>query len=175
MSKKDRADLPAFEHLSPGSSGRGRHSPLFRYLYDHADAFKRVLEEIRPSWGAITDALAKEGLTNGVGQPLSRSRVQKAWYAVEQTKARTKPEQRPPDPAPVVIQQPVRMRLTEDAEVPVPARTFGTALPRNHVPSPALQAATKPQPDPDPDRASRVIEVLTSGASRNRFKTDDGD
>ena len=53
------------------------------YLYERAEAFKRLLDEKRPAWSAITSALAGEGLTNGDGQPLTRRRVQKTWYAVE--------------------------------------------------------------------------------------------
>lgn len=184
MSRKVRADLQAFAaSLSPGSGGRSRHSPLFRWLYDRSDAFKRVLEDTRPSWDAVTTALTNEGLTNGDGKPLTRRRVQKTWYAVEQAKGwHDKPV---PAPQPVIkaIPPPTlpfsRLRPDDGEDVPMPARTFGTAVLRNHVPSvppsPAMPAETQRRSDPDPDRANQVIEALMSGAPRNRFKATDGE
>lgn len=171
MSKKAHADLSAFAaNLSPSSSGRGRHSPLFRWLYARVEPFERLLGETRPSWDAVVAVLAKEGLTNGDGKPLSRRRVQKTWYSVLRAKAGQQPHLSPSAPV-----APVRQQLTEDVEAPAPVRTFVPASLRNHVPSPALPAAPKPQTAPDPDRASRVIEAMMSGASRNRFKPDDGE
>jgi hypothetical protein len=175
MSKKAHAELAAFaENLGPSSGGRGRHSPLFRWLDDRAEAFKRILDETRPSWKAVTEALAKEGLTNGDGKPLTRHRVQKTWYAVIEAKGLRQPQQRPPS-LPIA---PPRKQPVEDVGAPTPARTFAPAVLRNHTPSatsPALPAQPKQQANPDPDRADRVIEAMLSGASRNRFKTDDGE
>ena len=134
MSRKVHADLQAIAaRLSPSSGGRGRHSPLFRYLYERADAFKRLLDEKRPAWSAITSALASEGLTNGDGQPLTRRRVQKTWYAVEIAKWR------PPHPAVA------RKQSVEDADAPA-SQIAVIAVPE-HQPRPVVPPVVTPVPD----------------------------
>lgn len=114
MSKKAHADLRAFtEKLGPGSSGRGRHSPLFRYLYERAEAFKRLLDDKRPSWDAITHVLTDEGLTNARGMPLTRCRVQKTWYAVQRAQKRLEKTPRPEKPAPTASPASIPLSLAE--------------------------------------------------------------
>jgi hypothetical protein len=108
MPKRTHADLTAItENLSPGLTGRGRRSPLFRWLFDRADTFQRLLEDKRPSWSAITKELSGLNLANGSGQPLTPRRVQRTWYAVVRVKGWDKPPLKPvplvEPPAPAVM------------------------------------------------------------------------
>src|SRR5690242_6754742 len=98
MSKDDADDLAVIAAaLRPGTIGRGRHSPLYCWLQQHADAFRQLLAEKRPSWGDVARLLAAQGLTNGNGGPLTQRRVQRTWYAVDKA---TRPQRQAPAQSP---------------------------------------------------------------------------
>jgi hypothetical protein len=180
MTKKVDPDLTEMTaQLHASGDAKGRRSPLFRWMFRRASEFRQMLDDTHASWDAIATAASSLGLKDGAGKLPTAERVRKTWFEVRRVKGWTK--QSPPEPAaaPVPAPAPARKpRAVEDDAEPPPARTFNTAVLRNHVPSavpPALPAQQKPQPEPDPDRASRVIEALMSGAPRNKFRTDDGE
>lgn len=167
-------------NLSPASGGRGHHSPLFRWFRDNAETVRQLLENASPSWDAIAEALAREGLTNGDGQPLTRRRVQKTWYAVKRAQDRAAGRQQAAQAVASAVAPIVEAKAASplpDAPTATPApRTFQPSTMRNYVPpaSPPspIPAAPKPQVPPDPDHADRVIAAMLSGGARTRFRTD---
>jgi hypothetical protein len=74
------------KHLRPGVGGRGRHSTLYRWLFDHADAFHRLLTDSEPSWESVAEALAAHELLDGSGKPPTGDRARKTWYEVRRAK-----------------------------------------------------------------------------------------
>jgi hypothetical protein len=168
------------ENLHPGSGGRGRRSPLFRWLYQRAEAFKRILETGQPSWDSVRTALIALDLRDAAGNPPTLRCVQNTWYAVKRAKGWTKPDRDQPVsiPAPVPSPTPARKPRAVEEDTEPPKYNFKPATLRNHVSSPPASAAPvrpKPQPVADPGRADRITQALLSGASKNPFRKDENE
>jgi hypothetical protein len=89
--------------LTAARGGRGRRSPLFRWLNVRADAFQTLLNETQPSWQSVAEGLAARGIRDGAGKPPTAERVRKAWLEVRRVRTRTM------EPVP----QPIRESLTK--------------------------------------------------------------
>lgn len=85
-------------NLKPHTGKTNRRSPLFRWLNDHAEAFKRLLDDSQPSWHSVADALTLLDLRDGFGKPPTAIRVRRTWHQVVQVRARAKR----PSPMPAV-------------------------------------------------------------------------
>ncbi|MBS0641391.1 MAG: hypothetical protein JSS43_16085 [Proteobacteria bacterium] len=94
------------KRLKPGAGGRGRHSTLYRWLYEHADGFQRLLNDSSPSWDSVADAMTTHGLTDGAGKPPTAERARKTWFEVRRAKGWMVAAPLPP--APTATPAPVR-------------------------------------------------------------------
>ncbi len=139
--------------------GRGRQSPLTRWLQAHHDEFAAMLLDKQPSWEAVAAGLAAMGVRDGAHKPPTGERVRKAWWEVRQQAAtrqsgRTEPPmvvQPVPDarpslmpahgmpPAGGMAMQPSRPRPRLDIRPATPLGSAGPAVPIGPVlPPPAL-------------------------------------
>jgi hypothetical protein len=81
---------------STTGGGRGRRSPLFRWMYSHADDLKKMLDDVRPSWDAVAAVLpATDYVKDGSGKRPSGERVRKTWFEVRQVKGWDAPKVAP--------------------------------------------------------------------------------
>lgn len=84
-------------------SGRGpgdRHSLLYRWMWRHHTALARQFAEAQPSWTAMAQTFAEEGLVDRTGKPPTPKTAQQTWRRVRAAKARAaaqKLRQRPKD------------------------------------------------------------------------------
>ncbi len=124
MARKRHSDIKQIAKLlqTTVGGGRGRRSPLFRWMFARADDLKRVLDDIQPSWNSLAAVLPLIAAVNdGSGKRPNGERVRKTWYEVRRAKGwgvakvpRPKPTrqsqpspQRPlAQPAPRVLIQP---------------------------------------------------------------------
>lgn len=166
---------------NPGS-GRGRRSPLFRWMYDRAGELRKLLDDVQPSWGSLADALAGTDLTDGTGKLPDAERVRKTWFEVRRAKGWTGNTSQPaakdararaaiPSP-PAAQDRPGDATPPDDEPRP---RAFGTGRLRGHAPSAAQPPVAAPPAQPDLDRAAKVVSELLRNAPSNRFKSDDGE
>jgi hypothetical protein len=85
--------------------GRGRRSPLFRWMFSCADDFRKMLDDVSPSWDAVAAVLpVTDEVKDGENKRPNGERVRKTWFAVRQAKGwdapkRDKPWDKPPPPA----------------------------------------------------------------------------
>src|ERR1700761_7645230 len=89
MAPKLAADIQQFAQLLRASTrgGRGRRSPLFRWMYSHADDLKQVLDDVQPSWDSVAAALPDiDEIRDGSGKRPNGERVRKTWFEVRQAK-----------------------------------------------------------------------------------------
>jgi hypothetical protein len=166
--RKMAADLEA------GACGRGRRSPLFRWIYTRADAVQQILADVQPTWESVAKALTTRKLTDGAGKPPTAERARKTWFEVRALKgwiASAKPP--PPDAALPHRTAPERAPVAFDDP---PVRTFGTGRLRGHTASrPPVAPPAACSTPADPDRAAKVLAELMRDAPANRFKPDDGE
>jgi hypothetical protein len=67
--------------------GRGRRSPLFRWMFSRADDLKKMLDDIHPSWDAVAAVLPQtDEVKDGEGKRPNGERVRKTWFEVRQAK-----------------------------------------------------------------------------------------
>lgn len=90
-------DLAVFERsLQVGSGGRGRRSPVYRWLFKNADKFQRILDDTQPRWGSVAVALGNIPVLDGAGNLPTAECVRKAWQAVKKDRRqRLTPLQKP--------------------------------------------------------------------------------
>jgi hypothetical protein len=75
------------QRLQSGQSiGRGRKSPLFRWMFARADELKVLLDDVQPSWESFTDALTGDATNDGRGRRPSPDRTRKTWLEVRRAK-----------------------------------------------------------------------------------------
>lgn len=74
------------KHLRPGARNSSARSSLFRWLYERADAFQRLLDDSQPSWKSVADALAVLDLRDGAGKLPTPVRIRKTWFEVRRAK-----------------------------------------------------------------------------------------
>jgi hypothetical protein len=80
--------------------GRGRRSPLFRWMFSRADDLKKMLDDINPSWDAVAAVLPQtDEVKDGEGKRPNGERVRKTWFEVRQAKGWAKSPDKPPAPA----------------------------------------------------------------------------
>jgi hypothetical protein len=72
---------------STTGGGRGRRSPLFRWMYSHADDLKQMLDDVKPSWAAVAAVLPTiDDVKDGSGKRPNGERVRKTWFEVRLAK-----------------------------------------------------------------------------------------
>lgn len=115
----DVAQLTAL--LPQGGRGRGRCSPLVRWLRTHHDAFQAMLVEQKPGWEDVATALAGMGLRDGDGKPPTGERTRKAWWGVRRgiAQRRTRKATALPAPGPAASSSPPRPPPAHAAPVTV--------------------------------------------------------
>jgi hypothetical protein len=84
--------------LRQGGRGRGRRSPLARWLRIHHDAFAALLDEQEPGWADVATALAAMGVCDGDGKPPTGERTRKAWWGVRRDVAQRRATKAPVPP-----------------------------------------------------------------------------
>ena len=119
MQQKSDTELDeVVRFLASGSHGRGRRSPLYRWLNVRAEAFQTMLHEMQPTWQAVAEALAAQGLVDGAGKPPTAERVRQTWLKVRQRRPPPKPEPQTLAAAPAPTDPPPQP--SEPAVQPVP-------------------------------------------------------
>lgn len=83
-----------------GVGGRGRHSPLSRWMQAHHDAFATMLADEDPSWNKVAVGFAKMKVHDGQGRPPTGECVRKTWWSVRQARAKAEDAKRSRTPAP---------------------------------------------------------------------------
>jgi hypothetical protein len=91
--QKMAARLAAADPQTGG--GRGRRSPLYRWLFARAEDFRALLDEQHPVWADVAKSLIETDAVDPNGQVPSAERVRKAWYEVRQAKGWITPKKRP--------------------------------------------------------------------------------
>ena len=89
MAREPSADIQQIAQLLQASmgGGRGRRSPLFRWMYSRADDLKRLLDDVQPSWDAVAAVLpSTSDVNDGSGKRPNGERVRKTWFEVRQAK-----------------------------------------------------------------------------------------
>lgn len=75
--------LEALQRSSAIGGGRGRRSPLYRWLRARHDQLLPVLDVHAggaPNWIVVAEVLRGEGVTDGSGKAPSSERVRKTWW-----------------------------------------------------------------------------------------------
>jgi hypothetical protein len=84
-------------HLESSTGrGRGRRSPLYRWMASNADAFGQMLTETQPTWESVAKGLAAAGLKDGYGNLPTAKRAQMTWASVQKDRAAKPIRQQPP-------------------------------------------------------------------------------
>jgi len=167
--------------------GRGRTSPLARWLRAHHDEFHAMLIAKQPSWEEVAAALAAMGVHDGDDKPPAAERVRKAWWTIRRATATAratranKPQPPPLAPgeiAPAVLAIPPPDSI--DTPRPRPRLDIRPALPRTETPgtkslgigTPATPAPVPLPVAPSPDSAtSPPLPADTAvGAELNRLR-----
>lgn len=73
------AELNAFLDQN-GAGGRGRRSPLSRWLRANHHEFAATLATREPRWDEVARGLSAMGLLDGNGKPPTGDRVRKVWW-----------------------------------------------------------------------------------------------
>jgi hypothetical protein len=123
--------------LQTGSAGggRGRRSPLFRWMFSRADDLKQMLDDIHPSWDAVAAVLPQtDEVRDGENKRPSGERVRKTWFEVRMAKGWTpkvpveaKPLEKPPAPASSPIPKTAADDPPDPEDDPPPRHTFRPA------------------------------------------------
>jgi hypothetical protein len=67
--------------------GRGRHSPLFWWLFTRADDLRPIFDRTRATWDNIAAVLPDtDEIRDGAGKRPAGERLRKTWFAVCQAK-----------------------------------------------------------------------------------------
>ncbi|MGI4939529.1 MAG: hypothetical protein ACRYHQ_02980 [Janthinobacterium lividum] len=82
------AELNAFLDQN-GMGGRGRRSPLSRWLRANHDEFAATLVAREPGWDEVARGLSAMGLLDGNGKPPTGDRVRKVWWETRRDKLAT--------------------------------------------------------------------------------------
>lgn len=112
--------------------GRGRRSPLFRWMHARADDLKKMLDDVRPSWDAVAAVLPQiDEVKDGEGKRPNGERVRKTWFEVRQAKGWDAPKRDKP-PAPASPKLTPNLDVTQVAQTnpsddPPPRHTFRPA------------------------------------------------
>jgi hypothetical protein len=63
--------------------GRGRHSPLYEWLWTHYKQLQPELSAPRmPNWSAIAETLAGHGIADGTGKAPTAALTRSTWWKV---------------------------------------------------------------------------------------------
>ena len=94
MADEPTSDVQAFAKLlalEPASGGgRGRHSPLYWWMFTRADELRPILERTRTAWANVAAKLPDTDETkDGTGRRPSGERVRKVWFEVRKAKGWT--------------------------------------------------------------------------------------
>jgi hypothetical protein len=135
--KPPSADIQSMMNqlLQTGTTGggRGRRSPLFRWMYSRADDLKKMLDDVQPSWDAVAAVLpATDDVRDGSGKRPNGERVRKTWFEVRLAKGWDAPRH-------------TQARKSAQGSA-APVRQIGATPP---TPQPV---GTFPSDDPDDDR-----------------------
>jgi hypothetical protein len=128
MARKAPAEIQTMmdELLRTGvvsGGGRGRRSPLYRWMFARADDLKKMLDDIHPSWDAVAAVLPQtDEVKDGEGKRPNGERVRKTWYEVRSAKGWAKPLDKSPAPASSPMPKPATDDSPEDE--PPPRHTF---------------------------------------------------
>jgi hypothetical protein len=109
-------------NLTAARGGRGRRSPLFRWLNARADAFQTLLNETQPSWQSVAEGLAAQGIRDGAGKPPTAERVRKAWLEVRRVRTRNM------EPVPQPTRESLTKALSSSTVTPPPRLSDAAAL-----------------------------------------------
>jgi hypothetical protein len=77
----DRRTERALSRQPKPGVGRGRHSPLYWWLFTRADEVRAILEQGRPLWDDVAAHLPETAL-DGTGKRPTGDRARKAWVDV---------------------------------------------------------------------------------------------
>lgn len=83
-----------------GVGGRGRHSPLSRWMQTHYDAFATMLADEDPNWNKVAAGFAAMKVHDGQGRPPTGECVRKTWWSVRQARTKAEDAKRSRTPAP---------------------------------------------------------------------------
>lgn len=141
--------------------GRGRLSPLSKWLVARHDAFASMLSEYPASWTAIADALAAIGVTDGKGNAPTAERVRKTWWDARQRvsakRAQTSAVHSQPGPD-EITHGVLSVQEVERAPRPRPRLKIRPALPRDPVASPTTSPSDARPVHAPPPRTSPARE-----------------
>lgn len=147
------------ERIAATARDSGSRSKLYRWLRRNHDAFAEMVEEHRPSWRALAEQFAKEGLTGPTGQPLKADSARRIWYRARRDEAKERAKRAEPV-MPVATERPV-------APIPAPKVEPSKAA----VPSPLAVDGSV-----DPLEARRTLARLKREmAERSGLKYEEGD
>ena len=121
------------KHLTH-NGGRGRHSPLFRWLFKRALAFGQILAELEPSWESAAEAFKRLDVRDGAGNHPSGECVRLTWVKVRRAKGwigkpSGEPRTTPMAAAPVVTVS-LPSLATTDTPTPPPSTSRDAAKAR---------------------------------------------
>lgn len=75
------------------SGGRGRRSPLYRWLREHHDKLVVEFDRVGPAWDTLAAALGDGGVLDGRGKRPTGRGARDAWFRVRKDVKREKTDQ----------------------------------------------------------------------------------
>lgn len=106
------------------TAAAGRRSKLYRWLMENHDTFRDTLAAAgQPDWKALSEAFAKEGLTDRLGKAPTPEGARQTWFAVRQAVAKSPVS--PSRPAPVTGERHAAPRQSSPLPSSAPGHPVG--------------------------------------------------
>ncbi len=155
-----------------GVGGRGRHSPLSRWMQTHHDTFATMLADEDPSWNKVAVGFAKMKVHDGQGRPRTGECVRKTWWSVRQARAKSEAAKSSKTPQPLVPGEiapgvwvseldPVDVQPPQEPLEPLPAIPTGTVATSND--RPAAGSTSAPPAIVADDAATASARLILDG------------